>query len=145
MVNKQSLASVFLLREHDPIWLRVVVEPTGRAARKYVAKERDRMRGGKRREGMKSKINNSWLPLPTTTSSSTRGASERGTRARSSCRQGSERLPSPKLIQKPNLTYLLALTLLSAFQHLHLVFFVRAWRKQTEKKVILSNVFTRHS
>jgi hypothetical protein len=45
MFNKQSLASVFVVGEHDPIWLRVVVEPTGCAARKYVAKESDRIRG----------------------------------------------------------------------------------------------------
>lgn len=97
--------------------------------------ERERQdTGGKRGEGMKSKINNSWLPLLTTTSSSTRGASERGKRARSSCRHSSERLPSPKLIQKPNLTYLLAVTLLSAFLHLHSVFCIRAWRKTNKKE-----------
>lgn len=89
---------------------------------------------GKRGEGMKSKINNSWLPLPTTTSSSTRGASERGTRARNSCRQGSQWLPSPKLIQKPNLTYLIAVTLLSAFHHLRLLFFIQTWRKTNKKE-----------
>lgn len=107
----------------------------GCAARKYVAKERDgEDTGGKRGEGMKSKINNSWLPPPTTSSSSTRGASERGKRARNSCRQGSQWLPSPKLVQKPNLTYLTARTLLSAFQRLHLVFCIRAWRRTNKKE-----------
>jgi len=45
IVNTQSLASVFVVGEHDPIWLRVVVESKGCAARKYVAKESDRIRG----------------------------------------------------------------------------------------------------
>jgi hypothetical protein len=85
MVNKVS--RVFSVREHDPIWLRFVVKTTGvRSAQVRRDRVRENTRG-KRGEGMKSKINNSWLPLPTTTSSSTRGASERGTRARNSCRQ----------------------------------------------------------
>jgi hypothetical protein len=76
---------------------------------------------------MKSKINNSWLPLPTPLSAAhgvlESGVNERGTHVG----KENEGFHPLNLQQKLKLTYLVPVTLLSTFQHLLLVFFARTW------------------
>lgn len=142
MVNKK-FSRLCTVCEHDPIWLRFVVVQTGvRNAQVRPAREKDDT-GVKEVKGWKVKsITHGYhYQQPP---AGTRGASERGKRARISYREGKQRFPFPKLIQKLKLTYLIPVIVLSAFQHLHWVFLFRVWGQTNKKKAILSHVITRH-